>query len=332
LLLKLTGGERERLAKRYTEDVEAYQLYLKGRYYWNKRSPEGFRKAVQSFQGAIEKDPNYALAYSGLADCYSMMGAEFCLNAKAAALRAIEMDDTLAEAHTSLAFIMMRQDWNWGEVEKHLMRAVESNPNYATAHQWYSIYLELNGRPQEAVKEAYRARELDPLSPIINESLGDRLYFAKRFDESIEVFRNLAVIEPDFVAAQDTRVTLGLAYLQNKMDEQAAREFTVLAQTAVSPVASAFLAYAYALRGRKDAARARLGELLKGQGRGDNLSLATAIIYLGLGEKEKALEWLSRSVDQRDSSLVFVKVDPIWDSIREDARFHEVVGRIGAAQ
>src|SRR5258705_3398008 len=206
LKLKVSGGERG-LAKHYTESNEAYQLYLKGRFYWNKRTPEALQKAIDYFNQAIEKDSNFALAYAGLADCYVVPAMRLpprdaMAKAKAAAMRALELDETLAEAHSSLGRVLASYDWDWTNAEKEYTRAIELNPRYAVAHQWYGGYLAVLGRSNEALAERKRAQELEPLSLIINAELGMAFYYARDYDQAIEQFPKTLALDPNFPAGR----------------------------------------------------------------------------------------------------------------------------------
>lgn len=326
LALTLSGDDKQRLTKPYTDNAEAYQLYLKGRYYWNKRSPEGIRKGITHFQQAINLDPDYALAYAGLADSYMMLGKDHHAEAKTAAARALALDEQLAEAHTSLAYLEMRGEWNWPVAGKGLQRAIELNPHYATAHQWYSIYLELMGRPEEAVEEARRAQALDPLSLIINESLGDRLYYARQYDAASEQLRSTIELDPSFVPAHGS---LGQVYLQQKRYDAAIVEFQTMKDLSHSPSAAAWLGRVYALSGKAGQARSVLAELQQPSAQGMALPEYIAGIYAGLGEKEQALAWLERAYQARSDYLVFVRMDPLWDGLRLEPRFQDLMRRIG---
>ena len=324
--------QRKSLAKRQTNDAEAYQSYLKGRHFWNKRSAEGLRRAVEFFHRAIEEDPQYALAYAGLADAYSMLGdhtgrspKEYRQQAKAAAVKALELDDELAEAHTSLAYLRMR-DWDWAGVESEFKRALEINPNYATARQWYSIFLELTGRPEEAVAQAVRAQELDPLSPIINESLGTRLLFARQYERALEQLRKTIEIDQNFAPAHHT---LGAVYVYLGKFEEAFKEFERARQLDDNPWVVASRGYAHAVSGRPDEARRALDEL-KGLSKHAGVPPEeVARVYAGLGEREQALAWLEKAYEEHSDALVFAKVDPAWDSLRSDAGFAGILRRVG---
>ena len=326
LALRLTGEEEEFLAKHYTNNTEAYRLYLKGRYFWNKRTEKDMRKGVEYFQQAIEHDPNYALAYSGLADSYSILGANYYSQAKAAALKALEIDDNLAEPFTSLAFLYMRYEWNWPEGERALKRALEINPSYATAHQWYSIYLELMGRPQEALVEAKRAQENDPLSPIINQSYGDRLLHARQYDMAIEQAQKTLEIDP---SNADAHITLGLIYVEKGKYNQAINEYLEARRLNDDAYVAALIGHAYARMGDSLRAKEKLKELEQVGKREYVPPDFIARIYAGLGDAERALELLRKALAERTSQFVFIKVDPAWDGLRRDPRFAELLAGAG---
>jgi Tfp pilus assembly protein PilF len=274
------------------------------------------RKALVSFQKAIDEDPQYALAYAGLADVYSMLGDftgrpdAYHHQAEAAAKRALELDGRIAEAYASLAYLELRT-WNWAHVEPRFKRAFELNPSYATAHQWYSIYLELMGRTDEAIREAERARELDPLSPIIHESLASRLHFARRPDRALTVLRRTIEIEPSFQAAREALVQV---QVEQGRYEDAFRELARTRAAGDRPMTAA-LAYALARAGRDREAREVL-ERLKGVD-----LVESARIHEALGEHEVALDLLEQALKEHLDHLVFIKVDPSWDDLRAHPRF-----------
>ena len=227
--MRLTGAEQKLLTKRYTENTEAYQLYLKGLYYWNQRTEEAFKRGIQCFNQAIEKDPGFALAYVGLADCYSSLGSSSYLaprdafpQAKAAALKALELDENLAEAHNSLAFVADIYDWNWQEAEKEYKRAIALNPNYATAHLWYGLYLDSMGRFDEGLLEYNRARELEPLSLIINTQLGFHYYLARQYEQAAKQLTATLEMNPNFAYAHSH---LGSVYRQKPTLGDAVAEY-----------------------------------------------------------------------------------------------------------
>lgn len=304
--------DRKAAVRILPRSAEAQRYYVMGRHQWNKRSTEGLRKAIELFQKSIDEDPQYAPAFVGLADAYSMLGdhtgqtsGEYRQQANAAAMQALKIDDQLAEAHATLGYLRMR-NWEWRGVEQELRRAIEIDPNYATAHQWYSIFLELQGRPGEAIAEALRAQELDPLSPIINESLGSRLYFARRYDRAQQQLHRTIEIQPSFRGARET---LSMVYLQTGRIGDA---------LAASPSG-----YALARSGQTAKARAALKELQQRD------PVETARVHFALGERGLALQSLERAFAQHADHLAFIKVDPSWDGLRSELRFEALVQRIG---
>jgi len=327
MLVKLNGEERERLKNRETENIEAYQAYLRGRHFWNKRNEDGLKRSIQYFQQATDIDPVYAAAYAGMADAYSVLvhygfaspsPEESLQKAKAAATRALEIDDTLAEAHASLGLIKAYYEHDNLGAEREFRRALELNPNYATAHHWYSDYLAMVDRPAEAMAEIRRAQELDPLSPIINTTLGERLYYARQYDEANEQFRRTLEIDPDFFLARNL---LGLGYEQKGMYEEAIAEMTKAKEQSGGGVRYlAALGHTYAVSGRGGDARKVLNELLK---TGPESSFELAVIYAGLGDKRQALEWLQRSHTKHSVGLL--KADPRLDGLRSDPKFQDLL-------
>ncbi len=336
LRLRLTGEEKKRLTKRYTENTEAYQAYLKGRYSWNKRTEEGLLKGVDYFQQAIDKDPNYALAYVGLADCYGLLGiwgpprpAEAFPRAKAAALKAVEIGDTLGEAHTSLAWINFVFDWDWAGAEREYRRAFELNPSYATAHQWYAHYLMWMGRLEEAKAEMKRAQELDPLSLVINTELAYPFYYAGQYDQAIQQGRRALELDPNFYRAH---WLLGLVYEQKGMFGEAIAELQRAASlSGRTPIIFAALGHAYAVAGKRGEAQKVLDELREVSKRRYVPSYHVAQIYVGLGEKQQALAWLEKAYQER-SWVPPLRFDPSFDGLRSDPRFADLLRRIGLPQ
>ncbi len=330
LRIKLTGEEKKRLTKRYTENTEAYQFYLKGRFYWNKRTSEAAKKGIEYFEQAIEKDPNYALAYAGLADSYALLGGYDVLRpkdsyprARAAATKALEIDDTLAEAHTSIARIRMAFDWDWLAAEREFKRAIELNPNYATAHHWYGMYLVRMGRFDEALSEIKQAQKLDPLSLIINADMGAPLFFARQYDQAIEQHRKTLEMDLNF---PPTHLRLGAAYEQKGMYQEAIAEYQrAIELSGDNTKTSVVLGYAYAVSGRRAEAQKELDQLKEQS----NSPYDIAMIYTALGDKEQAFEWLEKAYEDRSGGLVFLKVDPGLDSLRSDPRFADLLRRVG---
>jgi TolB-like protein/DNA-binding winged helix-turn-helix (wHTH) protein/Tfp pilus assembly protein PilF len=326
------------LARRTTArpvNPEAYDLYLKGRYYWNQRTPVGFWKGIESFKQAIQKDPNYAHAYAGLADCYILLGPNDVLPAKevyplakAAAMKALQLDDALAEAHASLGFVMLLYDWNPAQAEKEFRRAIELDPNYSTAHHWYAYDLAAMRRSDEAVAEIRRALELDPLSSIINTDVGQILLFARRTDEAIAQCQKTIRLDPQF---NQVYWYLGLLYEQKGMFDQAFDAF--LRSTpgpSDSPQGTATRA-AYRVSGIKGYWRERLA-MLERQSKKQYISPFTfAVSYARMGERDSALENLEKAFDERYPSMVFVQIEPVFDSLRSDPRFADLLHRISGA-
>ncbi|MBI3948864.1 MAG: tetratricopeptide repeat protein [Acidobacteria bacterium] len=332
-MLTLTGAEKRQLTKRFTENIEAYQAYLKGRYFWNKRTREGLKKGIEYFQQAIEKDPSYASAYSGLSDSYALVVLQEALSpnegfpkARAAAERALEIDETLAEAHTSLAFVRQAYDWDWLSAETEFKRAIKLNPSYATGHHWYAMYLTAMERFDEAITEIKRAQELDPVSLVINTNVGVVLYFARQYDQAIEQLRNTLDMDPSFVWA---RIYLGLSYEQKGQWPEAIAEFRKARLLDETPVISAALGHAYAMAGRGREVEEVLAELKRLSQQRYVSPYSVAIIYTSLGGKDQAFEWLQKAYEGRSVGLYRLKVEPRLDSLRSDPRFQDLLRRIG---
>lgn len=339
LKVRVSGGEKG-LAKHYTESNEAYQLYLKGRFYWNKRSEEGFQKALQYFQQAIERDPNFALAYSGMADTYNLLGGpeaggdmppnEMFPKAKAAALKALGIDETLAEPHVSLAHTKYFYDRDWAGAEREFRRAIELNPNYSVAHHWYAIYLSVVGREREALAEIRRAQELDPLSLSINAWVGRILDLSGQSDQAVEQLRKTIEMDPTFILAH---LRLGLAYEEKGRYDEAVSEFReVLKLSGGKPLGIAALAHAYASAGKREEAQKHLDELLQLSKQRYVSPASIGIIYVALGDNDRAFAWLEKADEVRDMNIVRLKVDPRFASLRSDPRFADLVRRVGLPQ
>jgi TolB-like protein/Flp pilus assembly protein TadD len=335
LRLRLSGEERKRLAKRYTEKTEAYHLYLKGRYYTNKRTGEWIKKGIEYFQQAIDTDPNYALAYAGLADAYAFLASstggmpprDTYPKAKAAALRALEIDDALAEAHTSLGFFYLMYDWNFAEAEREFKRAIKLNPGYANAHDGYGFLLKATGRNEEAIRASRQAKKLDPLSLFTNVSLGWAYYFARDYESAVEQGRKALEMEPRFDFAYWI-VGLALAQ-QGKLDEAIAALNQAVILTGGGLTHEAHLGYAYALAGKREEARQVLADLEEIAKEKYVSAYYFAIIYLGLGDRQRTFSWLERALDERAGFLAFIKVEPTFDPLRTDARFADLLRRMG---
>jgi len=331
--IKLSPQAQAHLASARPVDPQAYQFYLKGRYFWNKRTQEGFWKGIECFQQAIEKDPNYAQAYVGLADSYILLGPNDLLPskqvyplAKSAALRALALDDALAEAHASLGFVKLLYDWNPVEAEAEFRRAIELDSNYPTAHHWYAYDLAAAGRFDDAVREIRQAHELDPLSPIISADVAQILFLSRRYDEAIVQSRKTVDLDPNFRQAY---WYLGLIYDQKGMFDQAVQAF-IKAQGAgqADSAEGAAIQAAYRASGIKGYWQYRLG-VLQSPSRKDQVSPYTiAVVYARLDDTNRALENLEKAYAERYPSMVFVKIEPIFDSLRADPRFHDLLRRI----
>jgi len=334
LRLKLSGGERQRLAKRQTTNIEAYQLYLKGRYQLNNFTVEGLKKALGYFKQAIGLDPNYAPAYAGMSDVYiflsdtEMPGKEAMPMARAAAQKAVELDETLAEAHVALAMVKASYDWEWTEADRAFKRALELNHSHAWAHNQYGIFLVAMGRFAEAKIEMDRARELDPLSPFVHVGTVWPVYFARQYDQAVEQLRRIVALNPDFPNAY---LNLGWAYTQKEMYEEAIAALRKASSLDAVSYTIASLGYAYAKAGNPEEARKALAELQERAKQGQGTEHSLAIIYAGLGEKDQALAALERASETGDSLLPLIKVDPFFDGLRSDPRFTDLLRRMNLA-
>ena len=339
LKLKVSGEEKG-IAKHYTESNDAYQLYLKGRFYWNKRTEEGMRKSIEYYQQSIEKDPYFALAYSGLADSYDLLGApdatgampanEAMPKAKAAALKALEIDGSLAEPHVSLAHVKYYYDRDFATAEREYKRAIELNPTYPTAPHWYAIFLMSVGRFDESLAQIRRAQELDPLSLPINMTLGWVLLTARQNDQSVEQLRKTLEMDPNFILAHHR---LGLAYeQQGKYDEAIAEFKQVVELTSGKPIGLSALSYAYAMAGRRAEAEKMLAELQEQSKVRFVSPTSIAVIFAALGNKDQAFAWLEKAHKENDALIVRLRVDSRYDSLRSDPRFADLVRRVGLPQ
>jgi TolB-like protein/DNA-binding winged helix-turn-helix (wHTH) protein/Tfp pilus assembly protein PilF len=332
--VKLTPGEQARLAKSRSVNPEAHEAYLKGRYYWNQITDEGVKKSFGFFQQAIEKDPKYALGYSGLADYYVMSYVRFglsrneaCPKAEPLALKAVELDDTLAEAHYSLADLRFFCNWDIKGAESEFKRALQLNPSYSEAHRVYALLLSSKGDGRVAVAEAERAVENDPMSGDINMVLGWAYFLDGRYDQAIRRERKTIEIDPE---RPNTYLVLGLVYLKERQYDLAIREFTKASQLfGEDPGASPFVGYVYGLSGRRQKALEVLNRLNSTSRHRPVWAYGEAIIYMGLGYKKQAFEWLEKAYEQHEWILTGVNVDPAFESLRSDPRFKNLVHRIG---
>ena len=334
LKLRLTGEERQLLAKRYTVDAEAYQSFLKGRYYWNKRSQEGTQKAAEYFQQAIDKDQAYALAYAGLADTYVYLSffnvvppRDVVPRAKALAVKALELDGQLAEAHVSLGYISYTYDWDWPAAGRHFEQALALNPTYTRAHLFYPFYLSSSGRPQEALGVAKSALDLDPASPSASHSLAVLFYFARQFDRAIEQCHKTLEMDPNFVIAY---AVLGEAYLAGGMNREAVpvlEKYSALSQGGADSLA--LLGYSHARLGERGQALRMLHELTAASKKSFVPAFFFALVYAGLEDNDQAFTWLERAYNERYTRFAYLKLEALWDPLRSDQRFSVMVRRVG---
>ena len=332
LRLRLTTEERKQLTRHYTDNAKAYQLYLKGRYHWNKRTEEDLRKAIESFEQAIKIDPHYALAYSGLADAYISFDFHGLLppwetmpKAKAAARRAIEIDSSLAEAHTSLASVKLIYDRDWATAEKEFKLAIELNPNYVHAHNWYSQYLMATEQIEESFKESLIALKLDPFDLGTNLHLGWHYLHARDYDQAIEQLKKLIELDPNFYLAH---LLLGMAYEQRGNFSEALTEFQEARMLEDSPVLLGFLGYTYAELGDRSKALELLDELRERAKQSYVPPYSMALIYACLEERDKAFESLDQAFRAGNQWLSWLKVAPEYDSLRSDPRFAKLLQRV----
>ena len=319
--------------RRYTDNVQAYSLYLKGRFCWNKRSQEGVREAIAYFEQAIDHDPGYALAYSGLSDSYGLQvdyrGVPVTEGYKLArryALKALELDDTLPEAHTSLAWVQFAYDWDWAAAERSYRRALELNPAYATGHHWYSFVLLVTGQADQALVEAHTALELDPSSLSIRRGLGWLYYYTRRYEAAVYHLRRAIAMNP---TSEDTYRILGLVLTQQGAYDEAERAFReAITLSPELSYATAGVAHVLALRGRRREAEALLAQL-EARARDHYVSpVAFCIVHLGLRNTDQVFTWLERAYQDRRGWLTYLKVDPMLDVVKDDPRFAEFVKRM----
>ena len=335
LSLKLVGEEEKKLTKRSTENTEAYQLYLKGRFYWNKRKADDLQKAVDYFNQAIEKDPGYALAYAGLASTYAVLpeysslpAKDFITKTETAAKKALELDATLAEPHAALGLVKHTYQWDWEGAEKEYKRAMELNPNYPTTHHWYCICLREQAKFEEALSEIKRAQELDPLSLIINTNVGEILSYMHRDDPAIEQFKKTLELDPDFPLA---RMDLGLLYARKGKYDEAIGELLKVRHIvgANNPYGMGNLGYVYAKAGRHEEAINTVNQLLESSKKGYALSVQIASVYAGLGDKDKAFEWLENGRNEQNRYFSDLKTSFVWENLHSDSRYTALLKKIG---
>ncbi len=334
----ITRQEEQVIAAKPTKNIEAYDAYLRGRYFWNKRTSDGIKHAIEHFQQSIERDPDFALGHAGLADSYIALTFynfaaphETMPKAKESAIKALALDDTLAEAHASLAHILMNYDWNWSAAEKEFKRSIELTPDYATGHQWYAIhYLTATGRFEEAVQEMKKALELEPASLVMNTFMGATLYYAGRYDEAIDQCRRTIEMDPNFAVAH---WHLGLAYEQKQALDAATEEFKkAISLSGGSPLMKAALVRAYAKSQKKHEANEMLNELNELSKQQYVSAYEVATIYVALGNNEQAFQLLEEGYAEHSFHLVYLNVSPQFKPVTSDRRFQDLVQRIGLSQ
>jgi serine/threonine protein kinase/Tfp pilus assembly protein PilF len=322
------------LVRAGTKNLEAYQLYLNGRFHWNKRTPDGFQKSIGYFQAAIEKDPAYALAYTGLADSYNMASflnffppGEVMPKAKASAAKALEIEEGLAEAHVSLVYASFTYDWDWSAAERHLGQALAVNPSYVGNHAFYPLYLSSLGRSEEAVALARRALDLDPVSTATSHVLAVQLYLARQFDQAIEQCHKTLEMDPNYAVAY---ALLGQIYASKGLYREALPDldkFSALSRG--SGTAVGLLGYTRGRLGERDEALRVLEELREVSKRTFVSAFFFALVYAGIEEKDQAFAWLGKACEERFNRLAYLKVEPLWDPLRSDPRFAELLQRVG---
>jgi serine/threonine protein kinase/TolB-like protein/Tfp pilus assembly protein PilF len=334
LRLKVTGEDQEKLTRRYTENVDAYQLYLKGRYFWSKRTREGLKKGSEYFKQAIDLDPGYALAYAGLADAYAFLGLHRVIpppdilpKARAAAIKALEIDNTLSEAHTALAYVKTIYDWDWTGAEEGFKHSLELNPRNASTHSYYANFLAAMGRFEESMSEIKRAQELDPLSPIINVMVAYMAFLKRDYDTTLEQCRKTSEIEPNFFWIY---MGVGWAYEEQGMYEKAIPEFQKAVELTNGLMGTlAGLGHALAHTGRTDEALQIIERLKDGSLYGHVVPYDIALVYAGLGDQDESLAWLEKAYEMRFGWLIWTNVEPKWDFLRAHPQFKDLLRRIG---
>ena len=334
ITLASSGGPRGTGGR--TVNPAAYESYLQGRYFWNRRTEEGYKKALQYFNEAIREDPNYAQAYAGLADTFALLGSltnsvlprsEAMPKARQAALRALELNDRLAEAHTSLAFVKMQYDREWAVAEREFQHAIQLNAGYATAHHWYAYLLMSQGRTQQALSEIQLARESDPLSLVINSDVGEMYYYAHQFDRAIQQYRKTLEMDPNFLPAY---WQLASAYVHSKRYPEAIDALRHAADLGGNrPETTALLGYVYAVSGQREEAEKRLTELLELSRRRPDVTQSIPLVYAGLGKTDQMFANLEKACQERTGSVILIKADPALDALHADPRYAEAVRCVG---
>jgi serine/threonine protein kinase/tetratricopeptide (TPR) repeat protein len=332
LKVQLSGAEQQQLTKRDTQNPEAYQLYLRGRYFWNKRTPEGVKQGLAYFQQAIERDPNYALAYAGVADSYAvgngrylgLTGLQSRPKSKEASLKALSLDDSLAEAHTTLADTYLYFDWDWAKADEEFRRAIAANPNYPTAHQWYAECLYATGRFDEAIAQAKRAQELDPLSPIINGSLAATYLYARRYEEALEQYKKTYQMDPN-IDIVDT--DMAFTYALKKMYPESINAFQQIITLDNGPAFAADFVNVYRTSGYEAALQAYYDHLPRERREGE-ATYDTARVLLLLGKKKEVLDVTESAFKVRGGWMVYLYCDPLFDSVRSEPRYQALLQKL----
>ncbi|HJT69260.1 MAG TPA: winged helix-turn-helix domain-containing protein [Terriglobales bacterium] len=334
LRVRLSGKEQEKIQQRQNTLPAAYELYLQGRFYWGKRTKEGLAHGIDLFQQAIALDPNYALAYAGLADCYNLLDdwgdtapRDSFPKARAAAERAIALDDSLAEAHVSLAMVHEAYDWDWVAAEREFKRAIELNPNYATAHQWYGLFLASMGRFSEAEVEVRKAQQLDPLSPIVKMALAEVYTWQRRYDDALSEYKKVIALDPSFLGSYGN---LAYVYEQKHMLTEAVNNLSQHWTLRGEPDFARDLQRAYANSGYRGVIRQELKRALDERARGEyNSPTGIASLYAALGEQAHVLEWLQKGYEEHSSGMDYLAIDPEFDSVRSNPKYQYWLGVLG---
>jgi TolB-like protein/Flp pilus assembly protein TadD len=337
LQVHLSPGEKQILKKRYTEDTEAYQLYLQGRFFWNKRSEKGLKTAIKYFEKAIEKDQQYALAWAGIADSYSLLGEfgniprkELHPKAEEAVNKALEIDNQLAEVHTSLACLLMLNKWDWVSAEREFKLALELNPNYATTHHWYSQWFLSMGKLEESLRMISRATELDPVSQAIHKDKGLVLYYNRQYDRAIEMAKKTLELDPNYSAAHRL---LSLSYQGKGQLDEAIAENRIWGNLTGNQVeTNVALAQLYAVSGKPEDAKQLIKVVEKEKHTNGNVYRGLALVYAALGEDDITFKLLGKSYNMREEALLNLKVDPKLDRLRSDSRFIGLLKKIGVGE
>lgn len=335
LAMKLSGEDKTALTRHYTENNEVYQTYLKGRYFWSKRTTEELKKAIEAFNRTIEMEPGYAPGYAGLADCYSLLARssaqanELFERAKESASKALALDDHLAEAHTSMGLILSSHDWDWSGGEKEFKRAIELNPNYSAAHHWYGMLLTMMGRFDEAVSELEQAQTIDPFSIVLNTNLGQTFYFARHYDKAIEQYQKTLELDTGRVFTPAILREMGRVYEQKNMPEEALSKFQKsLEQSPHSPTTMASLVRAYSASGKISEAKKSLDRLIESSKKYEVSPFDMAIAYNGLEQADRAIEFLEKAYREKSFRLTWIKVDPRFDNLHSNTRFADLLRRM----